>query len=259
MQEGVITSIDQTIATVVISREHKLNAFTIEIWKQLGEAFSQLSANRQIRCIVLRGAGKKAFSPGNDISEFATSRSNKVQAIAYGRVMKQTIDSIAACEHPIVAQIHGICVGGGLEIASLADVRVCGESSRFGIPIKNLGLVMSYSELRPLIRLVGPSVAKAMLLEGNIIDAQQAVKLGIIHKLVSDDEVEKTALETARNIAQGAPLVARWHKKFISNIVNQAELDEATLEEAFDCFDTDDFRIGYRSFLEKKPPAFTGK
>lgn len=250
---------DGGIVTVVLNRPEKLNAFTIDGWRLLGDTFLELNDDDSVRCIVLRGAGEKSFSPGNDISEFETSRSNKKQAVAYGAVMRRTIESLANCRHPIVAQIHGICVGGGLEIASLADIRICGESSRFGVPIKNLGLVMSYSELSPLVRLVGPTVALQVLLEGTIFDASEALRLGVVTRVAADDQVAAEAQATARRIAEGAPLVARWHKKFVRNLMAGTPLTDADRDEAFDCFDTEDFRTGYRAFLAKEKPQFNGR
>lgn len=247
------------IVTVVLNRPEKLNAFTIDGWRLLGDTFLALNDDDSVRCIILRGAGEKSFSPGNDISEFETARSNKQQATVYGAVMRRTIESLANCRHPIVAQIHGICVGGGLEIASLADIRICGTSSRFGVPIKNLGLVMSYSELSPLVRLVGPSVALQVLLEGTIFDANEAMRLGVITRVVADDQVATEAQATARRIADGAPLVARWHKKFVRNLVTGTALTDADRDEAFDCFDTEDFRTGYQAFLAKEKPQFNGR
>ena len=147
MSDTILLLRDGAIATVVLNRPEKLNALTKPMWQRLGEVFDELSADDAIRCIVIRGAGTKSFAPGNDISEFENERSNVEQARAYGRIMHRTIDSIANCRHPVVAMIHGICVGGGLEIAGLADIRICGESSRFGAPIKNLGLVMAYGEI----------------------------------------------------------------------------------------------------------------
>ncbi len=250
---------DDGIVTITINRPEKLNAFTIDVWRDLGTDFLALSEDDSVRCIILRGAGEKAFSPGNDISEFETSRSNKEQAVQYGQVMRRTIEAIGNCRHPVVAQIHGICVGGGMEIASLADVRICGTSSRFGVPIKNLGLVMSYSELAPLVKLVGPSTALAVLLEGTIFGADKALELGVVTRVVPDADVAAEARKTAERIAAGAPLVARWHKKFIRRLLAGSELTDAERDEAFDCFDTEDFRTGYRAFLQKETPNFTGR
>ena len=250
---------DGAIATVVLNRPAKLNALTKPMWRDLGETVKRLSADDTLRCIVLRGAGEKAFSPGNDIAEFATERATKVQAIEYGRVMHATASALAECRHPLVAQIHGLCVGGGLEIAALCDLRICGASSRFGVPIKNLGLVMAYAELAPLVRLVGSSVALEMLLEGRIFDAAEAKDKGLVTRVVADDRVAAEARETAERIAEGAPLVARWHKRFARRLADPRPLSPVELDECFDCFDTEDFRLGYAAFLAKRRPGFVGR
>jgi enoyl-CoA hydratase len=250
---------DGAIATVVLNRPEKLNALTKDMWRALGETVATLSADDRVRCIILRGAGEKAFSPGNDIGEFATERSNKAQAIAYGHVMHATLRALGDCRHPLVAQIHGVCVGGGLEIAALCDLRICGESSRFGAPIKNLGLTMAYAEMAPLVRLVGSAVALEILLEGRIFDVAEAKEKGLVTRVVPDAEVASEARASAERIAEGAPLVARWHRKFARRLADPRPLTAAEIDECFDCFDTEDFRIGYAAFLAKKKPRFVGK
>mgnify|MGYP000377394846 CR=1 FL=1 len=259
MSDLILVQRDGAIATVVLNRPEKLNALTRPMWQQLGETIARLSADDSLRCIVLRGAGEKAFSPGNDISEFETVRANKAQAREYGKIMHATAQALAECRHPLVAQIHGICVGGGLEIAALCDIRICGQSSRFGAPIKNLGLVMAYPEMLPLVRLVGSAVALEILLEGRIFDAAEAKDKGLVTRIVADDQVAAEARATAERIAEGAPLAARWHKKFARRLADPRPLTEAEYDECFDCFDTEDFRIGYRAFLAKEKPRFVGR
>ncbi len=259
MDETLLVERDGPIATVVLNRPEKLNALTRPMWQALGDAVRALSADDAVRCILIRGAGERAFSPGNDISEFSTVRSNKAQAREYGKVMHATAQALAECRHPLVAQIHGICVGGGLEIAALTDIRICGSSSRFGAPIKNLGLVMAYAEMAPLVRLVGRSVALEILLEGRIFDAAEAKDKGLVTRVVADDQVAAEARAVAERIAGGAPLAARWHKKFAKRLAEGGPLTPAELDECFDCFDTEDFRIGYSAFLAKKKPEFVGR
>ena len=229
------------------------------MWASLGETVERLSADESLRCLIIRGAGEKSFSPGNDIAEFASERSNKAQATEYGKVMHRTADALANCRHPMIAQIHGICVGGGLEIAALCDLRICGESSRFGAPIKNLGLVMAYAEMAPLVRLVGPSTALEILLEGRIFDAAEAREKRLVTRVVPDDQVASEVRAAAQRIADGAPLVARWHKKFARRLADGTPLTAAELDECFDCFNTEDFRIGYAAFLAKQKPEFIGR
>jgi len=259
MDGSIAIARDGAIATVVLDRPAKLNALTKAMWRSLGEAIDALSADDGVRCIVVRGAGEKAFSPGNDIAEFATERANKAQAIGYGAAMHDTARALAACRHPLVAQIHGICVGGGLEIAALCDIRICGASSRFGAPIKSLGLVMAYAEMAPLVDLVGKSVALEILLEGRILDAAEAKEKGLVTRIVADAEVAAEARATAVRIAEGAPLVARWHKKFARRLADPRPLTAAEKDECFDCFDTEDFREGYAAFLAKRKPEFRGR
>jgi enoyl-CoA hydratase/carnithine racemase len=259
MRDHIAVSREGAIATVVLDRPEKLNALTKGMWQALGAAVDALSADDGLRCIIVRGAGEKAFSPGNDIAEFANERSNKAQAIDYGRIMHATARSLASCRHPLIAQIHGICVGGGLEIAALCDLRICGESSRFGAPIKNLGLVMAYPEMAPLVRLVGPDVALEILLEGRIFGAAEAKEKRLVTRVVPDADVASEALATAQRIADGAPLVARWHKKFARRLGDPRPISAAEHDECFDCFDTEDFRIGYAAFLAKRKPDFTGR
>ena len=258
--ELVLVSRDGAIATVVLNRPAKLNALTKPMWRELGETIGALSSDENLRCIILRGAGEKAFSPGNDIGEFATERANKAQAIAeiVSRIAKAE-RPLADCRHPLVAQIHGVCVGGGLEIAALCDLRICGESSRFGAPIKSLGLTMAYAEMAPLARLVGTAVALEILLEGRVFDAAEAKEKRLVTRIVPDGEVAAEARATAERVAEGAPLVARWHKKFARRLVDPRPLTAAEIDECFDCFDTEDFRIGYAAFLAKMKPMFVGR
>src|SRR6185436_2815356 len=167
--------------------------------------------------------------------------------------------AFAQCRHPLVAMIKGICVGGGLEIAANCDLRICGTSSRFGAPVNKLGLVMAHAELQGLLQLVGRATALEILLEGRVFDAQEAKDKGLVTRIVPDDQVEEEANATARRIADGAPLVARWHKQFIRRIESGEKLTEADVKENYACYDTEDFRTGVAAFLAKKKPEFKGR
>jgi enoyl-CoA hydratase/carnithine racemase len=259
MSETILVQRDGAIATIVLNRPEKLNALTKPMWQRLGEVIEELTADDALRCLVLRGAGEKAFAPGNDISEFENERSNVEQARAYGAIMRHTLAAFEHCRHPMVAMIKGICVGGGLEIAANCDLRICGESSRFGVPINKLGLVMAHAELRGLLNLVGRATALEILLEGRVFGAEEAKEKGLITRIVPDDKVEEEAYATAQRIVDGAPLVARWHKKFAERLADPTPLTEAEVDEGFACFGTEDFRIGYRAFLNKSKPAFKGR
>jgi enoyl-CoA hydratase/carnithine racemase len=259
MSEAILLARDGAIAIVTLNNPEKLNALGLGSWKRLGEAMRELDADKSLRCTVIRGAGEKAFAAGADISEFETTRKNARVAKKYGEVLEATMGAIARCRHPIVAMIHGVCVGGGLEIVSQCDLRICGASSRFGIPINKLGLVVGYGEMKGLIDLVGRAAALEILLEGRVIGAEEAKDKGLVNRVVPDDKVEEESMAAARRIADGAPLVARWHKKFARRLAEPRPPTKTERDEAYACFDTEDFRIGVRAFLAKQKPEFTGK
>ena len=258
MSGEILSSREGAIATVTLSHPEKMNAMSFAMWMRLGEVLRELDADETLRCVVLRGAGDKAFAAGADISEFETTRKNAAVAKEYGHKIEATMRAVADCRHPTVAMIHGACVGGGLEVASQCDMRICGESSRFGIPIAKLGLVVGYGEMQGLLNLVGPSVALEILLEGRVFGAAEAKDKGLVNRVVADDKVEEETLAAARRIAAGAPLVARWHKKFARRLADPRPLTEAERDEGYACFDTEDYRTGFKAFLAKQKPEFRG-
>ncbi len=259
MKDTVYVERDDAIATVVLNRPDKLNAMTLEMWLRLGEAMRALEADDAVRCIVLRGAGEKAFAAGADIAEFTKTRANAKQAKEYGGQIAGTMLAVAHCRHPTVALIHGACVGGGLEVASQCDMRIAGASARFGVPIKNLGLVVAYDEMAGLIALAGRAVALEILLEGRVFGAEEALAKGLVNRVVPDDRVDEETNATARRIAEGAPLVARWHKKFAHRLADPRPLSEQEYDESYACFDTEDFREGSAAFVAKRKPQFKGR
>ena len=259
MAGEILPGRDGDVATVTLSNPGKLNALDLGMWKRLGEVMRELDRDRTLRCVVLRGAGDKAFAAGADIAEFEETRKNSKSAKKYGEAIESAMASVRDCRHPSVALIRGACVGGGLEIASQCDLRICGTSSRFGVPIAKLGLVVGYGEMKGLVDLVGRAAALEILLEGRILSSGEAKDMGLVNRVVEDDKVEAEAMATARRIADGAPLVARWHKKFARRLASPRAVTAKERNEAYACFDTDDFREGVAAFLAKRKPEFNGK
>ncbi|MGH6944731.1 MAG: enoyl-CoA hydratase-related protein [Geminicoccaceae bacterium] len=259
MTDPVLLEREGEIARVTLNQPAKLNAVNNAMWTRLGEIFGELDEDESLRCVILEGAGARAFCVGADIGEFEDNRSTVEKARAYHERTHRAMQAISACRHPVIAAIRGLCVGGGLELATTCDLRICGEGARFGIPVKRLGLVVSYTELLPLIDLIGPANALEILLEGRIHGAAEALRMGLVNRVVADAEVEHEVLATAMRIAEGAPLVARWHKKFTRRILERRPLGPDEMDESFQCFETEDFRAGYQAFLAKRAPAFKGR
>jgi enoyl-CoA hydratase/carnithine racemase len=206
------------------------------MWRDLAAAMHRLSDDDTLRCVVLRGAGTEAFAAGADIAEFAKERNTVEQGKGYHRdLVFGALRAVGECRHPTVAMIHGACAGGGLELACQCDLRIAGNSARFGVPINRLGFAIAYDELAALLPLIGRAAALEILVEGRMLGADEAYAKGLLTRLVADDELEAETAATVRRIADGAPLVARWHKQFIRRLTPQpAALTEAEINAKFD-------------------------
>lgn len=255
---SVATIRDGDIAVVTLSNPGRLNALNLESWKALGTALIEASADESVRCVVIRGEGD-AFAAGADIAEFANERATGEQAFAYDQWVNRATKAIAECRHPTLALIKGPCVGGGLEIAAMCDLRICGRSSRFGVPINRLGLTIAYPELKGLLALVGRAVTLEILLEGRVFGAEEALAKGLVTRMVADDQVEGEAMTAARRIADGAPLVNRWHKDYVRRLERGDPLTAAEVRGAYLCYDSEDFKTGVAAFLAKRKPAFKAR
>ena len=254
-----LNKINNHLFEIVINRPEKLNAMTKPMWIELGKIFKKISKEKNLRCIIIRGEGGKSFSPGNDISEFKKERSSSKLAKSYGKVLHNTLGLIFNCPIPTIAMIEGICVGGGLEIAACCDIRICGKSSRFGIPIKKLGLTMAAKELEVLLKITNYSTAMEILFEGRVFDSKEALDKRLVNRVVDDEDVQRESYKSADLICEGAPQVARWHKEFARNILKDGKVTEKINNLGYKCYDTEDFKIGYQSFLNKTKPKFKNK
>lgn len=259
MSDRVTVSREYHLAIVSLSHPDRLNVLDRKGWEALAEAMTALSEDDSVHCVVIEGSGDRAFSAGSDIGGFPEERQTPEQVQTYARALEAALSAVRSCPHPTVASIHGVCVGGGLEIAAGCDLRICSESSRFGAPINRLGLTMSFTELSPIVELVGVAGALEILLEGVLIDAERAYEKGLVNRVVPDGEVEKEVRATARRIAVGAPLVNRWHKKFVRRLTDPRPLTEEERHEAYESFQTEDYREGVRAFAERRNPRFEGR
>lgn len=261
MTESIMLERDGPIATVTLNRPGQRNAITYEMWSRLQELARELDADPEVRVIMFKGAGESAFSAGADIGEFETRRNSSALGRAYAEQFEGALEAIAAIGKPTLCLIRGFCVGGGLELATMTDLRIASDDSRFGVPIAQLGILVGYKEMRGLVTLIGPGPAMNLLLTARLINANEALRIGLITELLPAAEVQAHAYTLARRISQLAPLSARWHKQILQTVLANPALTNLSAEEIarpFACFDTADFQEGRRAFLEKRPPNFKG-
>ena len=208
---------DGAIATIVINNPEKRNALNLEAWRLLGEISAELEADDDVRCVLVTGEGDH-FAAGADISEFPAIRNNAAQAIAYGDIVAVSLERFMNLKHPTVAVIRGACTGGGLEIACCCDLRIAAEGSRYGVPINRLGHAFAYPEMAAALCAVPATVVLELLLEGRILEAEEALAKGLITRLVPAADLDKEVEATVKRIATGAPLANRMSKKILRRL-----------------------------------------
>ena len=259
--QRVDTSVEAGIATVLINQPSRRNAMNLAMWDQLAAAISRLDADPSIRVLVVRGAGDVAFCAGADITEFPERRSTPAQALAYNRRAGHCAEALIQAEKPLIALIHGFCVGGGLEIALGCDLRIAAASAVFGIPAARLGISYGHADIKRLVDVVGPSNAKLIFFTADPrIPAQRAYDMGLVNELVAADGLEARVYELAAQISESAPSSVRWAKSAIEHVLKDPGLVDIQNpdELAAELFGSDDFKEGLAAFLEKRQPRFSG-
>jgi enoyl-CoA hydratase/carnithine racemase len=251
---------DGDIGFVVASNPTRMNAFTAGMWRAVPEVLAAAEADPQIRVIVLRGAGFRAFSAGADISEFDSARAGDAAA-AYDALNDAAFRALSGCTKPTISMIHGFCLGGGLAIALCTDIRIADEASEYAIPAAKLGLGYNARWVRPLLAAVPPARAKEMLFTGRRLKATEAHAMGLVNTIVGPELLEQTTRTLAADIAANAPLTVRAAKRTIDELTRNPQTpDLAALDAAVAaCFASDDYAEGRLAFKEKRKPRFQGR
>jgi enoyl-CoA hydratase len=249
------------IGVLTFNHPERRNAMTLEMWDGLSAALSAFRADPAVHVVVLRGAGGKAFVSGGDISQYAEHRTDAAATRAYTERTAKGREALARFPKPTIACIQGYCLGGGLAIAMMADLRLASPDSRFGIPAARLGIAYGMTGLQTLVSLVGPAHARMLMYTGKQIGAQEAERLGLINQVVPAEELEATVFALAEQIGGNAPLAVAAAKMGISEgLKDPAERNTEALERMTDtCFNSDDYREGRTAFMEKRKPEFTGR
>ena len=258
VSDSVLLTREGAVATVTLNRPERLNALDLAMWRRLGEVLREIEADSNLRAVLVRGAGQ-AFAAGADLAEFAKARATAADAEAYGRVMVTALHGLRDLKLPTVAMIRGACVGAGLEIAIMCDLRIAAEGSRFGVPIQKVGVVMPWPELGDLIETVGRAAALEILLEGRLFEAAEAAAKGLVTRVVPAERLEAEVGETLRRLTEGSPLSHRLHKRMARRLMDARPLDPAEWREAYEAVESVDYREGLAAFAEKRKPRFEGK
>jgi enoyl-CoA hydratase len=251
---------DGDIGFVIASNPARMNAFTAGMWKAVPEVLSAAEADPEIRVIVLRGAGSRAFSAGADISEFDSARAGDAAA-AYDALNDAAFRALSGCTKPTISMIHGFCLGGGLAIALCTDIRIADEAAEFAIPAAKLGLGYNARWVRPLLAAVPPARAKEMLFTGRRFKVAEALAMGLVNTVVTAESLEQTTRSLAGDIAANAPLTVRAAKRTIDELTRNPQTpDIAALDAAVEaCFSSEDYAEGRLAFKEKRKPRFKGR
>lgn len=259
MKQGVLFVEEADgIATVVINRPEKRNAFTHAMWVQLASLIAEVDTDDAAKVVVLRSSDHRAFSAGADITEFRQLRGRPDDTDIYDQAVRRAEASLASCQKPTIAMISGVCVGGGCELAIACDFRFAASTSRFGITPANIGLVYSLVATKRLVDLVGPANAKLLLMSGELFDAQRCLSVGLITEVCADGELADRTYAFARNVASKAQLTVRGAKSIIAMILDGAISDTAG-STAFQkqAYASDDYREGVEAFLGGRQPLFS--
>lgn len=243
---------DADVAVLTMNRPQAMNAMNSAVLEDLTHAVAEVANDPSVKVLIITGAGDKAFVAGADIAEMKDMV--PPEALEFARRGHAVMDAIEKMEKPVIAAVNGFALGGGDELALACDIRIASKKARFGQPEIKLGITLGWGGTRRLARLVGPSKAKELIFTGAIIDAEEALKIGLVNKVVEPEKLMEEALTLAKDIAGKSPLTL----KFAKHLVNDWENTTLEKETFSHCFSTHDQKEGMTAFIEKRPALFGG-
>src|SRR6202162_1803886 len=257
----ILQSVTEGVGIITFNNAEKRNAMSLDMWEGFGHALAELRDDPDVRVVILVGAGDKAFVSGADISQFEKNRHNAEASEEYAKKSAAQRALLADYPKPTIACIRGFCLGGGMQVAMSADIRIASENSQFGIPAAKLGIAYGYDGLKNLVSLVGPSWARLTMYTGMRIDSAAAVRIGLVDRVGAGPRLWDATMEVARTISGNAPLAVQAAKITIKQVLkDESHRDMDAIKQAgIACMDSEDFREGRRAFMEKGKPRFHGR
>lgn len=256
----MLADIEDGIGWITFNNPERHNAMSLEMWQALASILERFKQDPSVRVVILKGAGEKAFVSGADISEFEKKRNSQEQRDEYERAFDEAQTRLAEIDKPVVAMIQGFCIGGGLALALNTDIRIAAEESVFAIPAARLGLGYGYAAIKSLISIVGPAHAKDMLFSARFLNAEEALRIGLINFVESRAQLSEKVLEYANTLVANAPLTIKAVKATVSEVIKDpGQVGPEYIDKLVnDCFLSEDYKEGRKAFMEKRKPVFKG-
>ena len=261
LTERIIAEKQGSIGWLTFNNPARRNAISIDMWEAIPKVLDRFEQDPQIRVIVLKGEGDKAFVSGADVSQYEKQRSTAEGIQYYEEIAGRVQERFQNCDKVLIAMIRGYCLGAGVNIALNCDLRLAAEDARLGIPAAKLGLGYRASSLKNLVDAVGPAYAREVLITGRQFSAGEAKTMGLVHRVVPAAELESLVLEYCAMISENAPLTIRASKRIIRELLKSSATFDAEACAALvkACFESQDYVEGRRAFMEKRKPVFQGK